>query len=493
MIGVNAPVGRNRALFDRMPARALEGVADPHVAARGLGLVPAAADFAWYNPTGRFASAELERVCATVGSRLRPAPPPPAPSDGRRRFLHVFSEAHHSAGGHVRFPWRWIALAPHSTHSVAITNQPLHEGPSPVLVANAEATGGSVEVISAHHRSFLGRAQRLRALTADADVVVLHIHPYDAVATAALATAEGPPRFFVNHADHVFWLGVSVTDTLVNLRQSGADLAVAVRGVDPGRSTVLPLIVDAPDRTQTRDEAKAALGIAPTATVLFTAAHGYKYVPIDDFHFLEMVGSVLRRSPSTILLTAGPGKDGSWAVAKAELGDQLVDMGHLSDTRLPDAAADIYLDPYPFSSCTSFLQAAAHGSPVVNFSPRGPEAAVLDSRDYADEGVILRTSTVREYQDLLLDLVDDPLRRAQEGRRARAWVQDRCTTASWPLHLDRLLVDRLTAPRLGAQPQVPERRVGVLDQMLLSLHERTGMSQPVDRALRAAGCDPALL
>ena len=135
-------------------------------------------------------------------------------------MLHVFSRTL-SVGGHTRMVWRWMGLDDGRSHSVAVTRQGRRDVP-PELVAMAEDTGGSVTVLDRAHGDVLARARALHELATHADVVILHIDPEDIVPVVAFGDRSGlPPILYLNHADHLFWLGVGIADLVVNLRRSG--------------------------------------------------------------------------------------------------------------------------------------------------------------------------------------------------------------------------------------------------------------------------------
>ena len=68
------------------------------------------------------------------------------------------------------------------------------------------------------------RAVRLREIARSADVVVLHHFGCDVVPIAALAVNDVPAVSVVNHADHIFWLGSTIADVVVNQRPISAAL-----------------------------------------------------------------------------------------------------------------------------------------------------------------------------------------------------------------------------------------------------------------------------
>ena len=79
-------------------------------------------------------------------------------------------------------------------------------------------------------------------------MIILHIHCEDVIPVLAFADESGlPPVLFLNHADHLFWLGTSVADLVLNLRDAATDITISRRGVEADRNFLLPTIVAADD------------------------------------------------------------------------------------------------------------------------------------------------------------------------------------------------------------------------------------------------------
>ena len=125
------------------------------------------------------------------------------------RVLHVVTECA-AVGGHSRMAWRWIERDAARVPTLALTRQ---RGPVPDRRAGAVgARGGRVADPEGH--DLIARARELAALVDAADLVVLHVHPFEVVAPIALADRAGrPPVLLVNHADHCFWLGPALSPT----------------------------------------------------------------------------------------------------------------------------------------------------------------------------------------------------------------------------------------------------------------------------------------
>ena len=378
-----------------------------------------AGHYAWMNHTGTFASPELEQLLAALGARLR-QPPAAARSRGRRparcctwspSATGPAARRRRSPAGSSRTQSAIIACAsPASAGRRRRTRSARRCRSDADLIRLDTERGGLIE-----------RAARLRALAAEADVVVLHLHPYDVVPVIAFSGARGlPPVIYVDHCDHVFWLGTSISSVVMHMRDSGRRLAAARRGLDPARSAVVARPLRPAGRTTSREEAKRALGIDPGSVLLVTAADGTKYRPVGPPSFLDLVVPVLERHPSAILHAAGPSPEGEWEQASERTGGRLRALGMIPDVRLLQEAADVYLDSYPFSSLTSLLEAGSLGVPAITYRGHPDDCGVLGADTRGVDEHMLTASDPAEFERALGGLIADPRRREQLGESTRA-------------------------------------------------------------------------
>lgn len=411
---------------------------------RALRTVQVAANVAWMAHPGTYVSTRLERVVAEVARTLPDWSGEPRHREGPgwpAHVLHVLSEAY-PIGGHTRMASRWIEADRARRHSVVLTRQRNLRVPDHLQRAVASA-GGSL------HRtddgSLLDRAAQIRTLAAGHDLVVLHIHPYDAVALAGLAdrAATGPPVLLVNHADHVFWLGAGFADLVIHLRDSGAEVSRTRRGIEPARHTYLSSPLPLPLRQHTRGDAKHALGIDPAAPVFVTVASSHKFAPMDDVSFLALVEPVIARHPTATLLAVGAPATGAWEAAAARTGGRIRALGHQADPTPYFEAGDVYLDSYPLVSVTSLLEGALYGMPVVTYRPE--ELGPLASDDRGIGAGLLSADSVPDYHALLRSLLADDVVRARLGGAAHAGVADLHTGDGWKGHLARLYSGAMVA------------------------------------------------
>ena len=133
---------------------------------------------------------------------------------------------------------------PDNRHSVVITAQAdvngIYELPE-VLKESAEKSGGFLRTLIASTTNHLEQARELRMLCQEADIVVLHLFPYDIVPVLALAAGCDPVKtIFVNHADHAFWVGAGVSHVIAHLRKQPPQFSERRRGLNPERCSSFP-------------------------------------------------------------------------------------------------------------------------------------------------------------------------------------------------------------------------------------------------------------
>jgi hypothetical protein len=475
-------VAENAAAFDKLAALVRHRVAAERFDSAAA-WARVAASFATTNPTGELRDVQLERALDAVSrAALAPTPPRAAPSDSRRRVLHVLSEAP-AVGGHARMALRWMRSDESSVHHVVVT-RPGFE--SVELAEAARGRGGWARVLE--QRSLVDRARELRAATADADVVVCHTHPDDPIPTIAFGgDYAGPPIVMVNHADHVFWLGVGNVSLIMCLRDIGAEASISARGYPADNVIVVPTPLPDMARRVPREAAKRQLGIDASQVVLLTLARGVKYAPA-PWHpgFVEVVGAAIRESPRATLLAVGPDPtDGPWAALAREVPGRVLVPGAQPDPSVYLDAADIHLDSFPFSSITSMLEAATRDVPIVASRAYAGMSRLMSSTGPLDD-VVAGAADTASYHRELGRLIDDAGLRARTGARTGEAVRSRHGSAAWRVHLPSIYDRaRAVAPvRTRSAPEHDPRDLDRYAEALLGIEMRApllwtiGVSRP---------------
>jgi hypothetical protein len=294
-------------------------------------------------------------------------------------------------------------------------------------------------------------AQKLRRLSRAHDAIVLHTYSQDVIPLMAFQNAaERPPVLFLNHGDHLFWLGATVADVVINLRDAAQDLSISRRAIEPRRNVTTPTIVAPKQRTHSREEAKRLLGLAPDSVFLFSAARGMKYRSVDGVSFADPHVDVLKAHPKAQLWALGAGDPVDWRAASAAVNGRIKPLPESPDTTLMFEAADIYVDSFPFVSSTSMMEAARLGTPLVSRFYGPKEARIFAINHPGIDRATLHASSEAEYQANLSRLIGNATLRASMGRAAQEDVLTMHTPPNWMNYLEPAYALAQTLPPVDA-------------------------------------------
>lgn len=282
--------------------------------------------------------------------------------------LHIMTEAY-TSGGHTRCVERWIQLFPEQEHSCVILNQ---NAQLPNLLRDVvEASGGHLELYSATD-TMLSKALKLRKYASNFEYVILHIHMDDPIALIAFGTEEFErPIVFFNHADHTFWLGVSVSDYVADLNSYRNSITIQRRGVL--NSSILGIPVDDTEILKIdKLDARKKLNIPADKKIVFSSGQSNKYNPLSSPSFYDIVNDLVEKDNNIIFYIAGADeKSIFWPELKSKQPNNLFLTGRLdykSEYPLYLAAADLVIDSYPVSGATAMVDAVKVGKPILTLN-----------------------------------------------------------------------------------------------------------------------------
>lgn len=375
-----------------------------------------ASSFAMTNATTCLRSKRLEEVIDRIAKHALPASRIRSSVPGaRRKVLHVLTEAS-EIGGLTRLVARWIRRDCESVSSVVITRQ------NNVIESLATAVGASGGFAMAlGDGDALERAARLRQLGDEVDIIVCHLQPDDPVVAAAFGrNYSGAPAAVFNHADHLFMVAPTRATLFVDFRSVGTTLTREARGYTPEVTHVLPLLVPSDASTAQRRDFRASLDIGPDAIVVLTVSRAVKYrdTPLSP-KFSELAATILEKHAEVVICAVGPtpGEE-PWLNLLSRYPGRLRVVGAVQDPQPYFDAADIYLDPYPFSSLTSLLEASASALPVLTYDGHQGFRRALGIADFVPTEVD-RPATLDEFFARMAELVRNPEARRTSGDQAR--------------------------------------------------------------------------
>jgi glycosyltransferase involved in cell wall biosynthesis len=413
-----------------------------------------AADYASWEHCGFFVSPELERVLISIGQqaietnndfdRNRSLAGSP------RRILHVASSVR-GIGGLSRMIWRWVREDTASSHSLVLTRQFPDQVPQAMTDA-IDDSHGKIHILNKNIGSILTWARQLRKLSASADLVVLHVANHDVVPLIAFAHKEqSPPIIFLDHADHQFWLGASISDVVVSLRDSGMRLANQRRGIEESRSVILPIILEPTHRTLSPSEAKQKIGVPEDSILLLSIARSLKYKTMDGVSFADAHLPLLKKYSQAILVVIGPDRDTreEWSAAIEQTQGRIKVLEEREDTAIFYQAADIYVDSFPYVSITSLLEAGSYDVPLVSRYPYPSDACAIFGADIPGlTGNLIQARNLDEYTEVLSNLVKNNDLRQSLGAATRKQIIDIHTQSNWKRFLQEVYIRADTIPRI---------------------------------------------
>ncbi|MGZ8906048.1 MAG: hypothetical protein ACXW1U_10010 [Methylobacter sp.] len=386
-----------------------------------------------YHP-GRFADGAIENLALKIGAELSDLMTevdgfaiPVVRKDGRRRVLHVTSEVE-GVGGHTRMLYHWMRNDQSSCHSLVLIDQRNRSIPC-WLSELVQHNGGQLVVLPQRSR-LCQKAKWLRELARlSADLVVLHRS--EAMLTVAFAVPDCPPVVLVNAADHVFWMGGSVLDLVINMRSVASQHTAERRFVSS--NMVLPIPLLEPAHHISSQDAKRALGISEDQVVLLSVGRGEKYRPCGPYDFVATAGKILDSCPNAHLFVVGESIKGIAPYLRCRVHDRLHFLGSIEDPSLYRTAADVYLESFPFGSQTALLEAALSGLPIVPaYAPLFP---LLVANDDAVLDLLPNPRYEQEYIEKAELFIRQPRKRIELGETLRKRLFDDHVGKCW---LDRL-------------------------------------------------------
>lgn len=330
-----------------------------------------AASFAVHNVCGYATSARIENEIIQIACNHS--------VDVKSEFkpdstLHVMTEAYHT-GGHTRVVEGWIKGAPsHQVHSVVLTKKAKMENLPQALVTNVSEKKSEIIVLK-ETKSAIHKALELRQLASGYEHIILHVHMNDIVPLLAFGSSEFKrPVMLFNHADHLFWVGASIADLVVNLREYSSVFNDKNRQCH--KNDVLPLPIPSKKSaihvealsSEDAEAIKQSLGFAKDSKVVVTMASSFKYVPFLDYNFIETAKEILKQSPNSVFLVIGPSpNEPDWKAAYEETRGRIKAIGIVDNLSVQKylKIASIGFDSFPISSFVSLLEIARYNVPCL--------------------------------------------------------------------------------------------------------------------------------
>lgn len=409
-------------------------------------------------------SREIDDGLLQIGATLPVYPWLRGNEGAPKRFLHVVDQPR-PYGGHTAMARRWIENDPgNHIHSVGLVSSSV---PVPEALASAVAQSGGRLHVADPAAPMLQRAAWLRKLACtQADCVVLHTGGSNAMVPVAFGVSGGPPVLLVNHAAHIFWLGASVADVVLNCRGSAyeAHWTIVHRGIP--RCDTLPIPLPVPRRASqfdpnVRRSAKAAIGLDQECIAVLTVGDSFKYRPMPGLDFLETSRSILERCREAMLIVVGTTENADWRALARDLNGRVKVVGRQIALRVYHEAADLYIEGFPFGSTTAFLEAANEGIPGVLAPADCPPPFGTDG--IAIDDVLPRPASLEAYISEVVGLIRNPVERERRAAVVAESVARHHVGSGWQQHLARVVANMPAEHRVHSlrTPEPPPKELSL--------------------------------
>jgi hypothetical protein len=367
-----------------------------------INLIKIASYFASYNHTGLFSDDFLERELIKIANSIKEKV---SCSPEVNSFLHVATSVY-KFGGHTKLIERFVKFSDkNSKHSLVLTKQ---DGEVPDWLTNTILNkNGKIFQLKG---SDLEKAKVLREKASKYEKIILHIHPFDVIPVLAFGTEKfKQPVIFYNHADHLFWIGVSISDLVLDLSSGGKELSNKKRGIK--NSKILPVPVDCREKSVlTKEKARKTLNLPMDKKIIISIGTPDKFQPFGKFNFIEKSFEIINNIKDVIVVVVGPSKkEKMWKRAFEKSKGKIIPVGIIDKEKLfyYIKSADIYLESFPFSSSTATVEVMLLDVPAVVVKMEEKKWDVLDKISIDVEDIVPEIRKILEKGDYKKEIIDD--------------------------------------------------------------------------------------
>lgn len=319
------------------------------------------ATYCWQNRTGIFQDIEFEKELGKISFEYR-LNTDYIPIINNKKTLHIATEVH-SSGGHTRVIDNWLKFENISQDLLIINSEKSQI--EDWLKNTLFSINGKLILLQS--KNILEKAKELFEKAKDYERIILHIHPDDIIPILAFSNSEIISKiYFYNHADHVFWLGITINKCVLDLTSEGRELSLKKRGVINSEILSIPLEEKSrKNKVVNKEEIYKLYSISKNSKVIFSMATEYKYNTVLKYNFFEFLKKL---TPFLIendiyFLIAGPSmKNKSWKIINKYSEKRVIPLGVLPKENVNKIweIVNLYIDSFPLNSYTCLLEAVAN-------------------------------------------------------------------------------------------------------------------------------------
>lgn len=342
--------------------------------------------------------------------------------------LHVLTTSY-LTGGHTRCAERWIALSPKTEiHSCLIIKQ---HGPIPQRLFEVCSDHDGKVIILDRNLSLTEAAKQLRINASNYSKIILYTHPNDPTPIVAFATPQFlRPVIYFNHADHIFWLGRSISDVVAEINSSGKRLSEEYRCA---HSYLLGIPPDTTAKTTPIQQEITSL-LPKDKKIIFSSGDNSKFLPIGESNFSVIIETIFSIEQDICFVILGANKKNSfWKQLKARYKNNLLLLESLPYDKYISCLqkADIVIDSFPIGGGTAIIDAINYNIPVLSFKPLHQSDFVMDSE--------CNCATLSDLRNKTINVLTSESYRKTFSEKLKSSYETTQGVSSWLIRKDQLI------------------------------------------------------
>ena len=299
-------------------------------------------------------------------------------------FLHVMTTGY-SSGGHTRVVERCIENAPQTqSHSVVILNNSGFD--TLVLENNIKEKNGQLIIFNGED-SINKKALDLRKLALNYEYIVLHTHMHDIIPTLAFGVEEFKrPVILYNHATHLFWIGKSIADVVIDII-NGDNVTKIRRNIPDSYFMGIPS-KEIVFKNKDKVAARIKLGIPLDKKIIVTSGKSIKFSILDDEdNYARVIEKIINKNTYCYMIGLDK-NDKKWSKYIRKSKGHIIQkdsVGFYEGYLDYLAAADLYIDSYPIAGGTAMMDAISQNTPSISLKSTFSQLNYLtETRAYLD-------------------------------------------------------------------------------------------------------------
>ena len=343
-----------------------------------------------------------------------------------KTVLHVLTKAYNS-GGHTRVVERWIDNTKDLyQNSVVLLKQGKDAIPQ-LLLDNAKASNGDIFIFP-KYLTKIQRALKLREIALNYEYIVLHTHMPDPIATIAFGTEKFPrPVLFFNHADHMFWIGKTISDVVLDIR-TYKSISKSYRNIK--NTKFCPIPCDFSRNTYiSREEARNILNLDQNQKYIMTSGSSFKYKPVCGDGIFDTIIDILDANKNLNLIVIGADNE-NWSKIHSLFSSRvfLNSVMPYENYLKYVSAVDVILDSYPMNGEATLIDAMKAQTPFISLDTicSGQSDFVIKSKGYCrtKEEVVKKIHDIFNSREARKSLLEDELFYFEKEYSIENWTKN---------------------------------------------------------------------